>query len=157
MSSAVPEVYPVRFLGVPARLVLAHLAHLNDLLHELRIVRVGQDTGQAAVSEELSTLVEQVSAVLDEYRSVIDAARDEAETALKEGRERIDLAFELPPEVVELARRIQSLLERADTLCRDQQLLTLEAPAEVQALRRWQVKELERQFEAGQPPSPCPL
>lgn len=157
MSAAVPGARAVHFRGVPARLVLAHLAHLHDLLHELRIVRVGQDTGQVPVGEELAKLVEQVSAILDAYGGLVDASRAEAEEALKVGRERVDLMFELSPEVVGVAQELQELLERADVLCREEQLLTLEAPPDIQALRRWQLEELERQLIAHQPPSPCPL
>lgn len=144
----------VRFLGVPARLQLANQAHLQDLLHELRIVRAGEETGQTRVGADLAELMWKI---LDAYVSLQDATRDQAERAVREGRERIDLEIELPPEAAEDATTLLGLLQRADDFCRDQQLLTLAAPPEVAALRGWITDQTVAQITRGEPPSPCPL
>lgn len=144
----------VRFLGVPARLQLANQAHLQDLLHELRIVRAGEETGQTSAGADLAELMWKI---LEAYGSLQDATRDEAERAVREGRERIDLEIEVPPEAAEDATTMFGLLQRADDFCRDQQLLTLAAPPEVAALRRWLTDQIAAQITRGESPSPCPL
>jgi hypothetical protein len=144
----------VRLRGVPARLHLASLAHLDDLLHELRIVRAGEETGQTEVAAELGDLMRDI---LDAYSVPHEDGRRQTETAVKEGRERLDIELDLPPEAATAGPALIDLLERADELARQQQLLTLAAPSEVAALRRWMNEEIAAQLTKGSPPSPCPL
>jgi hypothetical protein len=57
--------------------------------------------------------------------------------------------------VVEVAQRVEQLLDEADAFCRDGTLLTLEPSPDVVAFRRWYIGELARQV-AGEAPEPWP-
>ncbi len=59
----------------------------------------------------------------------------------------------MPAETPDLVASVQDLLVEVDDYCRNGDLLTLAAPADVTALRDWTMSELLRQF-AGEPPTP---
>jgi hypothetical protein len=142
----------VRLFAVPVRLHLANLAHLRDLVHELRIVQAGRQTG-GTVGAELGDVID---AVLGEYAGATDATEEQAEAALRAGAERFDIEIDLPPAAAEASRSLLGLLERADELCRGEQLLTLAAPPEIARLRRWMNDQIVAQLEGEASPEPFP-
>ena len=134
-------------------MIVASQNHIDDLLHELRVVRSGQQSGSAPVPEELADLID---SIIDSYAGQRQASHDQAEKALAQGRDTVDIELDLPPEAAEAAPALLGLLDQADELCRQQKLLTLAPPPEVVAFRRWANDELIRQLQGGEP-EPCPV
>jgi hypothetical protein len=81
-----------------------------------------------------------------------EQVRDEA---LARGEDSLDIELHVPADVVEVAQRVEQLLDEADAFCRDGTLLTLEPSEDVVAFRRWYIGELVGQL-AGEPPRPWP-
>ena len=69
-------------------------------------------------------------------------------------RPRIDLEFELPPDIVDATVQLGALLEELDDFCREGDLLTLVTPPDLLAYRRWVLGEFTSQIRDGQPPRP---
>jgi hypothetical protein len=105
------------------------------------------------VGAELGELID---AVLDAHVSSTDATEEQAEAAVRAGRERVDIELELPPAAATASPTLLGLLERADELCRSEQLLTLAAPPEMARLRRWMSDQIVAQLTGNEPPQPFP-
>ena len=141
----------VRLLNVPAELQVRNMRHLDDLLHELRIMQAAVDSGEAAPGPRLASLM---SEILETYAPARDTVWQQAEVARAEGREVVDLDVELPAEAAGAAARLLELLEEADRMCEALQLLTMAAPPEVTALRRWISAQIVAQVDRGEEPEP---
>lgn len=144
----------VRLLGVPTELQVRNLAVLEEVLHELRVMQAGHESGAAPVAGRLARLMDEI---LGGYQQETRASAAQAEEAVRRGWARFDLELPLPRDAVGHARALLGLLEEADELCRQERLLTLGAGEEVRALRRWMVDEMEAQLQRGERPRPCPL
>lgn len=143
----------VLLAGVPAELHLRNLGHIEDLLHELRIVRAGDTSGQTEAGPRLAGLM---GDILDTYMPARDASRDQAEAAVSSGSDVVDIELDLPVEASEALRRLVDMLDEADDLCRQLALLTLAAPRSVRELRHWMASEISGQLVDGRPPTPFP-
>jgi hypothetical protein len=144
-----PSTPTVRFIAVPAELYVRNQRHVDDLVHELRIVKVGQEQGQVVPHE----LAETIDAILDTYAAPRDAAFTQAAAALKRGEPTVDIEVKLPAEAADAAAEAVRLLEVADGLCGSGVLLTLPADQDIRRLRRWLSTELTRQLN-GEEPTP---
>jgi DNA-binding response OmpR family regulator len=142
--------HPVRLVDVPAALHLRHIAHLDDLLHEMAILRAGAESGTVELTAELAKLVRDVSA----YAGSKDSTLDQARAALDRGEPTVTIELQVPAAAADASIRLVTLLERADEVCRREQLLTLAAPPEVVAHRRWLAEEVVRQVRDQRPPRP---
>ena len=143
----------VRLLGVPTELMMGNLRHLDDLVHELHIVQAGVQSGQAELGPRLAALMGEI---LEAYSPARDAVRDQAEAAQGQGRPVVDIEVDLPPEAATAVPRLVDLLEQADAMCREQQLLTMAAPPEVAEMRRWTADQVVAQVARGEAPAPYP-
>lgn len=147
-----PTVQPrVRLLNVPTELVIRNRRHLDDLLHELQIMQAGVESGEAQPGPRLAALMVEI---LDAYSPARDLVREQAERAWAEGRQTIDIDLEVPPPMAGAAVRLVELLEQADRMCHELQLLTMAAPPEVAALRRWVGAQIVAQLDRGEEPDP---
>lgn len=143
----------VRLLELPTDLVMRNRRHLDDLVHELQIMQAGVDSGAVQAGPRLAALM---SEILDAYSPARDTAWEQAERARASGRETLDIDVEIPPAAAGAAARLVELLEEADRMCRDLQLLTMAAPPDVAALRRWAGAQIVAQVERGAVPEPFP-
>ena len=154
MSDAATVPRRVRLLDVPTELVIRNRRHLDDLLHELRIMQAGVESGEAQPGPRLAALMAEI---LDAYSPTRDLVREQAERARAAGRQTIDIDLEVPPAMADAALRLVELLEQADRMCQDLQLLTMAAPPEVAALRRWVGAQIVAQVDRGEQPDPFRL
>ncbi|HET9442404.1 MAG TPA: hypothetical protein VFO65_03715 [Acidimicrobiales bacterium] len=126
---------------VPVRLFLESQDHQHDLIRELQLIHLGQrfDVGTDDVSRELAELI---AGILSRYREVRTATRDQALAALDRGDERVTLSVPVREGMAEALQRWLELLEQADRLCREGELLQLAARPEIRGLRHWYVERL---------------
>jgi len=88
------------------------------------------------------------------YAGFSDAQERRIEQGLAAGETQIDeLTFLVPADVGDAARQLGDILDEADAYCRGGQLLTLAAPPELVAYRRWYLDNFIVQC-AGAPPQP---
>lgn len=133
----------VRLEGVPTRVFLESQDHQHDLIRELQIIDLGErfDLALTDVSHELARLI---TDILTRYSDVRGATRRQALAALERGDDRVTLDVPVRPGMVAALHEWLQLLERADRLCADGQLLLLASRPEVRELRRWYVDEITR-------------
>ena len=143
----------VRLLNVPTELLVRNMGHLDDLVHELHIVQAGMETGQAELGPRLGTLM---SEILEAYSPARDAVRQQVEAARDQRRPVVDIEVELPVEAAGAVPHLVDLLDQADGMCREQQLLTMAAPPEVAGLRRWVADQVVAQVAREEAPAPFP-
>lgn len=142
-----PKADGVVLPDVPARVFLESQDHQQDLIRELQLIAIGGavDDGTERVSQRLARLI---SGVLNEYESVRTATRDQAVAALNRGEHVVTLRVPVFPGMADALRHWLRLLEEADDLCREGELLLLAPSREVRQLRRWYVEQLTSRLEA---------
>lgn len=139
----------VHILGLPLAVYRRAAEQSDELLREFALIRgEGSDHVPArllALVEELRTRFAGFSA--DQVRAL--------EAAVGGEQDAIDLVYRVPADVRQAAIELAALLEEADDFCRAGELLTLAAPPEAVAFRRWFLDEFVRQVD-GHPPRPWP-
>ena len=151
-GSQVPGTVEVRLLGMPLRCRARLSAHVEGLLREFALIRVG---GARGVDPSLPLRLLELAVDLDTTYAPYRAQNGQAmDAALAAGEEFFDAAYDAPPRSADWVRHLSEVLEEADGFCRDQRhLLTLPASEEVVAFRRWLFGEILRQL-AGEAPRP---
>jgi hypothetical protein len=137
----------IRLLQVPSTLYLKMRRHIDDLVHELQIVQVGEMQGVEVAPEVAAT----IDGVLANYAVPRDEIFDQVVAAAKRGQPLVDIEVVLPPAAAEAGARLLRLLEQVDAVAAAGLLLTLPAADEIRHLRRWAVTEMTRQIN-GEPP-----
>ncbi|MFN2626969.1 MAG: hypothetical protein ABR520_12915 [Mycobacteriales bacterium] len=144
----------MRLLGVPASVARESLHAIDELLHEFRLVQLSAQAGLTTPQGELAAVMNEI---LEGYADAREVTSAQLDAAHARGQDRVDMQVELPVEAAAAGRRLLDLLERADALCRDEQMLTLAVSPDVAAFRRWSLDELTAQLENAADPTPCPL
>jgi hypothetical protein len=146
----------VHLLGLPLDLFADLLVHDRELLREMELIARRQPLpGGGADSDRLPPALVELAGQLAPYGAMgaqTEAARD---AAAARGQTVTDLSYHLPTAAGPACARLLTLLEQADTYCRDETLLTLPTTAELTRLRAWFLTELARQC-AGLPPTAWP-
>lgn len=136
----------VRLEGVPVRLFLESQDHQHDLVREFQLIQIGErDLGMAEAPHELARLV---SDILARYSEVRSTTRNQAVAALRRGDETTTLDVPVRPGMGPALQDWLRLLESADAICEQGQLLMLASRPEVRELRRWYVREITRRLPA---------
>lgn len=73
------------------------------------------------------------------------------ERAIREGRDRVDLVFDVPVSALPEIERFDELLDQADAYCRERDLLAQSGADEVIAVRKWAFQEILRQSRGNAP------
>jgi GAF domain-containing protein len=132
--------YTVSLGDVPTELLLAAKAHVDNLVRELTLAASGARSGiTAAVPTALADLVHEVVTQFAEARHAI---KRQALAAADAGEERTTLRLTLPAEAADAGERYLAALAEADAYGRASRLLTLAAPPQHAAFRRWYVTSL---------------
>jgi PAS domain S-box-containing protein len=149
--------FPVVLEDVPTDLLLADGAHVDSLVRELVLSATGARSGLTAqLPEHVADLVRRLQG---EFADVRAAVTRQAAAAAERGDQRTTLSLSLPADAADAGERYLAALEAADAHAREERLLTLAAPAQQQAFRRWYVTALVtavRRAAAGRPPAPLP-
>jgi anti-sigma B factor antagonist len=140
----------VRLLGLPLERDRRAVEHMSALNREFTLIRtVNADEGSVPV--QLHLLAEELRG---RFRGFTGAAEAELAAALARNDSSINVVYEVPPEVGDASRRLAQLLDAADAYCRAAEyLITLAAPPDTIAYRRWFLGEFIDQVD-GAPPTP---
>jgi hypothetical protein len=141
------DMIEVRLLGIPLELLEETTQHYDALFRELQLIAAGSSE-PSSVPARLTELVTKATA---RYSGFTAGREEHVEAARAAGRQELDLTFELPASVGDVAMELGDLLEEAEEFCRSGDLLTLVAPPSVRRLRDWYLEELVRQLGGGQP------
>lgn len=152
-ADASTELIPVRLLELPLAEYQRSAQHHDELLREFSLIADDSQVhheGERPVPARLLALVSELRA---RFLSFTATATSEREQAMAEGRERVDLVFELPRAARDGAASFDALLDEADEFCRKGELLTLATPPDIARFRRWYLQEFVRQID-GEAPTP---
>jgi hypothetical protein len=134
--------------NLPLPLVAAGQQRHDDLMREFALIA---GSGDAVLDRIPIRLVELSAQMQERYAAFTSSTQSAIAEATRRGDETMDVVFHLPasarPEAAELAQ----LLDEADSYCHQGALLTMAAPPELVALRRWYLGELVRQIGGDEP------
>lgn len=145
-APAPERLLPVRLLGLPVAAFATFRAWYAEVRRELRLLALAHPETYP-VATELAALTLQVEAERAQARGV-----EALDAAIAEGRDRVDLEYQVPPSAPVTMRQLSDALDRVDLFCRDHLLLTLPEDPRTIAVRRWYFAEFSRQTE-GLPPT----
>lgn len=136
----------LRLPDVPVQVFLESQDHQHELIRELQLIDIGGsvDDGAVHVSRRLARLI---SGVLADYQAVRSATREQALAAQGRGDHVVTLRVPVSGGMADALRRWLQLLEEADELCREGELLLLAPRPEVRQLRRWYVEQITAQLD----------
>lgn len=145
------ELVDVVVRQVPVRLWQKSQEHSDELMREFMLIESdrGRQGGPEDVPSRLVGLIEELTV---QYAGFSEAQEQMLVDAAAEGRDSIDLHYQLPPGVGGAAAHLSELLDEADEYCRrGKHLLTLATPQPQVAFRRWLLDEFVRQVGGGDP------
>jgi anti-sigma regulatory factor (Ser/Thr protein kinase) len=147
-----PELPPgwvlVRLADCPVALSLRQDQHLDELVRELQLLAVHTDNPRSQL------IASQISSLLTSPAHARLTGRRIAEEAHAAGLDVVDVEMAMPREFSALIQRLDEAVRRADELCEQDQLLTLQSTPELRELRRWMTHEIVAQADRGSTPTP---
>ena len=134
LSSASPQ-YRVHLLDLPPELVLATIQYGDALLREVVLLSIAEQGDQRRAAPQ----------------SAIDLGPllAEVEAAVEAGHSTVDLVVELPQEAGPRALERLGLVDEADRMARDGDLLMPPAPPEIGVCRWWLLSQIGLQAEGA--------
>ena len=131
----------VRLEGVPTRLFLESQDHQHDLIRELQLIDIGErfDSAGGRSSQRVASLITEILAQYEDVRAV---TRRQALAALERGDDVMSLDVPVRDGMADALRRWLELLEEADRLALDGELLLVPSGDAVRQLRRWYAAEI---------------
>ncbi len=139
----------IRLLHMPVQEFARFRSWFMELRRELRLLALAHGDDYP-VAKQLSELT--LQSERERHNAFGLAALEEA---IAEGKDHIDVTYEVPESTPSTMGRLREVLERADEFCREQRLLSLAGTPEQLALQRWYLGEFVRQG-SGEPPLPWP-
>lgn len=147
-------VVAVRLLQLPIGPWEAAREHVDGLLREFTLLtatKASADHGGAP-----RRLLALVAELRRDYGALGAGQEDALVAAASAGRAAVDLTYHVPVSAADACRRLAEALDVADDYCRaGTHLLSLAAPPQAVALRRWFLDEFPAQI-GGRPPVPWP-
>lgn len=138
----------VRILGLPVRIHEATSEHGDALRREFALMREARPDADE-VPQRLHALIEQLS---ERFSGFNDEAEERLRVAVERGEPTVDLTFRVPVEARDGALQLDALFDDAEEFCRSgTHLLTLVAPPEVIAYRRWFLGQFVTQIDGADP------
>ncbi|MGH9076114.1 MAG: hypothetical protein ACRDY0_01440 [Acidimicrobiales bacterium] len=149
-----PEMVQVRLVSLPVQVWSRAHEHGEELVREFTLIAASEPPDRAhEVPARLMSLVDQLT---QDYAELNTDQEGTLARAAADGVAEVDLAYRVPPGAAQAVVDLGAMLDEADRYCRaGEHLLTLAAPAESLAFRRWYLDEFTRQI-AGEPPLPWP-
>lgn len=134
--------YPLR-LGVRAS------QHYEEVFREFALLAASDPQDQDSLPVRLLSLID----ALGRRYARQDRHEVERDEALQRGELERDFVLQVPVSGAEASLVLDRMLDETDEFCRDGVLLTLAAPEDVVAFRRWYLQEVVAQV-GGAPPTP---
>lgn len=144
----------VSILALPLDVWARAQEHAEGLLREFTLVAASEATAhEHHVPRRLLALVEELDI---DYAAMTTEQQSRLFEAAAQGRDAIDLRYQVPPEIAVACQRLAAALDAADCFCKEgRYLLSLATPPDALAFRRWYLGEFVRQV-AGEPPMSWP-
>ena len=143
----------IQILRLPVPVLRRAAEHSDALLREFRLILERRPGEGRAIPGQLLTLVDELAGRYSGFNAGADA---DLQLAYERGAAWIDLSYRLPADVGSAAARLDLLFDEADEYCRaGADLLTLSAPPDAVAVRKWFLQEFSRQA-AGEPAQAWP-
>jgi hypothetical protein len=130
----------IRMPQAPVRLALRIDQHLDDLVRELQLI----DAGGASPARDVGRLIESLVSHRAYARHM---GRRIAQDAAEAGLEHVDIEMTLPRAAAADIALLLEIVEEADRLCDEQELLTLSSTPEMVSLREWFTETMIDQLE----------
>lgn len=135
----------VQLSDVSVRLFLESQDHQHDLIRELQLIGLSTSSDPQNL-DGAGRLAAAIGEVLATYSPVRSSTREQAMAALDRGEEQVTLAVPVQDGMAQALRRWLQLLEQADQLCQDGELLLLATRPEIAQFRRWYVDQITTQL-----------
>ena len=145
----------VELLQLPVPLWSSSQQHFDELMREFTLTVAQADDGEEHhVPGRLTRLIADLET---RFGGGTTAQEEELHAAAAEGRAVLErLVFRVPAAAAQASRELGALMDEADRYCREgRHLLTLAAPDDVVAFRRWYLGAFVDQV-AGAAPVPWP-
>jgi hypothetical protein len=143
----------VQLLGIPMDLHARATEHGEELQREFTLIAQGRERSDSR-TEMPRRLLSLIATLQGNYSAFTTEQEDRLDAAIRSGQPTLDLTFHVPAGISDAAIALGALLDEADDYCREgKHLLTLAAPADLVAYRRWYLREFVDQI-AGAPPKP---
>lgn len=140
----------IRLVGLPVALQRRSAAHTQALLRELAVLRTDSESARL-LPDRLLSLLEELQARDIGYNP---ARQEQLASAAERGETTIDLDYQVQHGDAAAMARLDDLFDETDAFCRaGHALLTVRAPRDVRALRRWAFGQFSAQA-AGAAPQP---
>jgi hypothetical protein len=147
------DIVEVRLLGFPLPLWARAREHHDELMREFALLALSREPVRHDVPRRLQKLIDVLGR---QYGAAVEASNAERDRAWRRGETTCDLVYRVPRSIRHACVQLSALLDEADRFCRaGRELLTLAAPPDVLAFRRWYLDEFVRQID-GREPTPWP-
>ncbi len=140
------ELLPVELRKVPVQTWHESRRWFEELLREFAVI--ANSTPDALVPRQLVEFVDDAQTRFARFSESTNLTLEEAHAA---GQEYVDLRLELPAEASGVALDLYDHLLRADEVCREGHLLTIEMSESVKRYVEWYLGEVERQLSGADP------
>jgi len=144
----------VRLLGYPIVVGVRASQHYEEVFREFALLAASARAEPDSVPVRLLALVDALG------RRYARQERHEVERdeAFLRGEKQRDFTISVPVSAGAASETLDAMLDETDNYCRAGMLLTLAAPDDVVAFRRWYLHEVTRQIHGAEPtPWPGPL
>jgi hypothetical protein len=142
--------HEVTLLRVPVRVLVAGREHHAGLMREFALLALADDRHRSQLPTRLVELTEILGV---KYGRASARPSEEIEAAIADGKDRIDITYRVPADIVEASAALDALMTEADAYCESEDLLTLKRDDVVASFTEWYLEEFRRQI-AGEPPIP---
>jgi hypothetical protein len=140
------ELLPVELRNAPVELWHESRRWFEELLREFAVISTSSP--EADVPRQLLAFVDDVQTRFAEFRESANLTLEDAHAA---GRGHVDLNLKLPSEAGGVAMGLYEHLLRADEVCREGHLLTIEMSESVKRFLGWYLGEIASQLEGSEP------
>lgn len=150
-----PQPSTVLLLGYPTELGRRQDEHFEDVLREFQLMAVAAAHRDPAapppshpVPPALTALVEHL---FTQYATELDEPTRVRQEALEAGLATVDVSYPVLPETREITLAWRRMMDAVDVFCRAGDLLSLETPPDLLALREWVLTEFLAQLDGADP------
>ncbi|MDP9436560.1 MAG: hypothetical protein M3P93_15735 [Actinomycetota bacterium] len=152
MTSPAQDLVEVRLVQLPVQVWAAAQEHFDGLLREFALMTAEQGAESLGGLGVPARLLELVGRLQQQYAGTSDVQRAALFAAAEAGRTTLDLTYRVPRSAAGACQHLDAMLDEADEYCRaGQHLLTLAAPPDQVAFRKWYLSEFVAQIRGAEP------
>ena len=153
-AMAQPEAIPLPgrttvLLGYPVRLGMRYREHTDAVLRECLLIQQAATDGAGTTAP--GQLVEVASALAARYSALLSVQERRKQEAFDRGDARVDLEYPLPAEAESVLLTWRDAFRALDAYAESNDLLTLQTPSDIAALREWAVADMLAQTAGAEP------